>query len=1522
MKLNISFRSSVLLFISILTIAIPGRSLAQCSSWSASATLTAASSCAANGAFTVSLSGSDVANLSNIQYGIPLAPNGFALPLNSSPNFNNIPPGTYQVSVVADCGGVPVGRNTTIVVPGAYTPPVWNSQNSSTRPSLSCAATGWINGYVTGGIPPFTFTLLTYPTAYTGPKTVISNFNYGSGQFVNLPPGNYSIQVSDACQSGTAPTTMTVASLNPASAPISVITAFKGCDSLEFKWPTMFSGPWSSYQYDTGFKFTMSVSGGILPTTQPVSWLNTDTIIKLPGGKTIKDLYGDTIIYTVIPPCGSSTTIRIPIPPAGLDPGISLSYCDTEFRASPYVNFSSACWPITFTLLNTGTNKTYGPYVTPPSGRYVTPNAMPFGTYKFSWTTADGYSGSKTVTVSAPTSKPYSVSVINGAVGLNNFIDGFYFSDISNSRGSKTLELFSGPSGYSYVGQWSGVNFSVFYNQSPTPTTLKFPAGNYVWKITDDCGVHYLPITVTAQDLYQFTVGAPTQLLTCQGLLITPTGTASNNGTARTVSFAVYLNGQPYYIVTPTGTSWPRYPAGTPILLTTPGTYTILVCASGSSNINVLGYFSSGGFSIGFPNIYTSTYTFTYTAHPLQFDVNTTQGFLCKGGAAGTGQIYATAKGGIMIPNPTPHYSYYLSLPGNALTGPYIASNSTGIFTGFGANANGLYDVKVVDSCGAFAVQQVKILDLGSARLITSTHYSACIGNNIQLSAAYLPNATYLWTGPAGFTSTLRQPTITNAGPSNAGIYRVTISTTSCNQSISDSTVIVINPNPPKPLVSTTCSPRPILLSVTNAAAGAIYKWDIGRAITTYGLVFQHDSLRSSDTLRTKHITYKGSYAPVAIDTLTGCSMRGDSLVFLSNPLDSLTASIYSPHLQLCTGDSTILVAKWTSGALNPAFQWYRNGLPISGATKISYTTNIAGSFRVFVDGGLCNTDTAAAVNVSVVSPPSGTLSISKDSICTGDTAMLQAATGAGYGYMWYLNGSVIPGAGAALYPATQAGSYSVMITNGACFTNSITLPLTVIPSPNVVLNPSSPQTICAGAVVRFSTALDSTFTYSWSRNGTIISGAKTDTFNASLDGSYRVIVATKQCPHTASPAVAVTVLPSGLTIGNDTLICLDTTFPIPLSIADGFKQILWSTGDTSKKILAPGGGYYWVRAQNSCGTFTDTMRIYTKADYDPGLPDDTLICTTTGITRLSVPQGLQNIVWSTGAKTSSITTDTPGTYWVEALSPCGMVWDTVRVHFCPPDIHDFSLSSDSICEGDCLEISAIVYNNAKSYQWTFAGGSPSTSNVESPGTVCYAKAGIYPVILIARNVGGEDTVEGLVVVSAMPTIRFKDTVIRAPYKSSITIPACANAQHVDWYKDDSLVCSDCPVLKIDARYYLTSYRCVVRNGECPDTCNYSLRVVDIPRDVWLPDAFTPNGDSRNDIFHVITDNPNIEIVNLAVFNRWGQQVFASDKSRDGWDGKFKGSPAEAGSYFWQLSYRVLGEKETILRKGDVLLIR
>ena len=88
---------------------------------------------------------------------------------------------------------------------------------------------------------------------------------------------------------------------------------------------------------------------------------------------------------------------------------------------------------------------------------------------------------------------------------------------------------------------------------------------------------------------------------------------------------------------------------------------------------------------------------------------------------------------------------------------------------------------------------------------------------------------------------------------------------------------------------------------------------------------------------------------------------------------------------------------------------------------------------------------------------------------------------------------------------------------------------------------------------------------------------------------------------------------------------------------------------------------------------------------------------------------------------------------------------------------------------------------------------------------------------------------------------------------------------------------------------------------------------------VYLPDAFTPNGDGRNDMFRMITAGHQ-HVKTFRIVNRYGQTVFQGNSQNTGWDGNFNGVPQDIGTYFWFLSYDCHGK--TIEEKGDVTLIR
>jgi gliding motility-associated-like protein len=89
---------------------------------------------------------------------------------------------------------------------------------------------------------------------------------------------------------------------------------------------------------------------------------------------------------------------------------------------------------------------------------------------------------------------------------------------------------------------------------------------------------------------------------------------------------------------------------------------------------------------------------------------------------------------------------------------------------------------------------------------------------------------------------------------------------------------------------------------------------------------------------------------------------------------------------------------------------------------------------------------------------------------------------------------------------------------------------------------------------------------------------------------------------------------------------------------------------------------------------------------------------------------------------------------------------------------------------------------------------------------------------------------------------------------------------------------------------------------------------------IYVPTAFSPNGDGQNDVFRPIPVGIT-QIRYFEVFNRWGQRVFQTTQYMQGWDGFFQGKPAPTGAYVWMVRGEDYNGK-TIVEKGTVTLIR
>jgi gliding motility-associated-like protein len=89
--------------------------------------------------------------------------------------------------------------------------------------------------------------------------------------------------------------------------------------------------------------------------------------------------------------------------------------------------------------------------------------------------------------------------------------------------------------------------------------------------------------------------------------------------------------------------------------------------------------------------------------------------------------------------------------------------------------------------------------------------------------------------------------------------------------------------------------------------------------------------------------------------------------------------------------------------------------------------------------------------------------------------------------------------------------------------------------------------------------------------------------------------------------------------------------------------------------------------------------------------------------------------------------------------------------------------------------------------------------------------------------------------------------------------------------------------------------------------------------DIFVPSAFTPNNDGRNDILKAIA--PGIkQFLLFRIYNRWGNRVFESNDPDRGWDGKSDNRDAPVGGYVW-LVQGIDYKGNRIERRGTVLLI-
>lgn len=118
---------------------------------------------------------------------------------------------------------------------------------------------------------------------------------------------------------------------------------------------------------------------------------------------------------------------------------------------------------------------------------------------------------------------------------------------------------------------------------------------------------------------------------------------------------------------------------------------------------------------------------------------------------------------------------------------------------------------------------------------------------------------------------------------------------------------------------------------------------------------------------------------------------------------------------------------------------------------------------------------------------------------------------------------------------------------------------------------------------------------------------------------------------------------------------------------------------------------------------------------------------------------------------------------------------------------------------------------------------------------------------------------------------------------------------------------------------FARKYRVIAYKAGDPSTYSVSNEVEIIPNmALYVPNAFTPNGDGLNDTWGIAGEA--VKELNVQVFNRWGQKIFESDNASYRWDGTYNGEKVQQGAYVYKILAKGASGKSQV-KEGNLNVV-
>jgi gliding motility-associated-like protein len=370
-------------------------------------------------------------------------------------------------------------------------------------------------------------------------------------------------------------------------------------------------------------------------------------------------------------------------------------------------------------------------------------------------------------------------------------------------------------------------------------------------------------------------------------------------------------------------------------------------------------------------------------------------------------------------------------------------------------------------------------------------------------------------------------------------------------------------------------------------------------------------------------------------------------------------------------------------------------------------------------------------------------------------------------------------------------------------------------------------------------------------------------------------------------------VTPPKLNLGNDTTLCLGDSLLLNAFIPDGSYE--WSTGKQSATEQVKGSGTYWVKVNVGSFTVRDTIVVEFKQPPTLNLGSDLSVCDNENkVLKANVPNAIY--LWQDGSSGDALVIKTAGLYWLQVYKDGCAVRDSVNVTVNRAGIMNIG-NDTAICSGSEYFIDAFQ-NDIVTYQWQNGSTAPQFK-IQQPG-VYWLK------VQYANGCSNMDSIK--VLSKQPPSIEWDNDSVYC--SSPILLKPNANSGSYLW--QDGSTSSTIWATKPG------DYTVEIRN-EC-GAAKGTISITEGLCELYMPNAFTPNGDGKNDIFRI--KNPQfVREMKMQIFNRWGEVVFITSDSKKGWDGKYKNREQPLGNYVWIISLiDTKGQSKTY--SGNVVLIR